>query len=110
MGLSEPEIHLKALYPNQEIPEELCARLEHPILDRSFVVGFADIYSTRYHIGIEIKSEIVSIGDLIRQIQFYRNYTEGTDWVVISPDERFAGLLKDQGILFYRYPAPGELL
>jgi hypothetical protein len=55
-------------------------------------------------LGVEVKSRIDSIGELLRQIQFYRRFDRGP-WCVVSPDTRYAGLLKDQGIAFVPYPA-----
>ncbi len=51
----------------------------------------------------EVKSVISSLGELIRQIRMYQSYFN-TTYIVVSPDDRFAGTLKEQGIQFIKYP------
>lgn len=120
-------------YPNGNVisPEtwDIYIKLEKPVIDRNFTIGFIDIYLTlrskekveikdRYgpsfrdhdgwEIGIEVKTKIDSIGDLLRQINFYRTY--GTcSWIVVSPDDRFADVLRSQSIHFFKYRNPNEL-
>ncbi|HYG01658.1 MAG TPA: hypothetical protein VD927_04390 [Chryseosolibacter sp.] len=85
---------------------KLDIKLEFPVTDhgyyRNFIVGFADLYCQQLSIGIEVKTELPVIGDLIRQIQFYRKYLPGT-WIIVSPDDRHAGILREQDIWFYKY-------
>ena len=88
-------------YSHDSTPE-----LEHPITENKFIVGFVDLYKDGF--AIEVKSKIPSIGELIRQINFYRNYTGGR-WIVVSPDDRYADVLRAQDIQFYKCKAPGEL-
>ncbi len=54
--------------------------------------------------NFEVKPTIPSLGELIRQIAFYRQYVESPHWVVVSPDTRFQEPLKSQGILLVKYP------
>jgi len=56
-------------------------------------------------IYIEVKTTIPSYGELVRQLNMYRDGLSIDDvyTLVISPDDRFASALKDQGILFYKY-------
>lgn len=57
-------------------------------------------------INIEVKSTIKSIGELIRQVRAYHcEY-----FVVVCPDDRFAEIIRSQGIGFVKCPpvAPGH--
>lgn len=74
--------------------------------NKIYIVGFVDVYCKKYAIGIEVKTEIPVIGDLIRQIQFYRKYLTGS-WIVVSPDDRNSNILKEQGIHFIGMLAHG---
>lgn len=49
----------------------------------------------------EVKPSISSVGEVVRQIRMYEQYQPGT-YVVVSPDDRFAGILKNQGIEFLK--------
>ncbi|MCM0082306.1 hypothetical protein L4X63_11970 [Geomonas sp. Red32] len=53
---------------------------------------------------IEVKSKILSLGELIRQIRFYQSHKRGS-YVVVSPDDRFAEILRNQGIGFVPCPS-----
>lgn len=77
--------------------------LEHPITDRNYVLGFVDLYVQSHGIAIEVKTEIPNVGELLRQINFYRNYFGGPRWIVVSPDDRYKDVLKAQGIHFYKF-------
>lgn len=52
----------------------------------------------------EVKTEIRSFGELMRQIQHYRAYATGA-WFVVCPDTRFRDALKDQGVGFIESPS-----
>jgi hypothetical protein len=98
---------LETVFPEQKLPDMLpTPELEWAVTDRNFIVGFVDIYLCG--IAVEVKSKIPVVGDLIRQINFYRKYI-GAQWLVVSPDDRFVDLLKSQGIKFFKYKNPGEL-
>lgn len=56
----------------------------------------------------EVKTSIPSVGELIRQINFYRNFKWGI-YVVVSPDDRFASILESQNIRFIKCPAAKDL-
>lgn len=102
---------LKELWPTTapfDKSASLNLKLEYPVSDNRYVIGFIDIYWP-HAVAVEVKTEIPVIGDLIRQIQFYRNYMGGPCWIVVSPDDRAASILKEQGIYFYKYKSPGEL-
>ena len=78
--------------------------------------GFDTVYNETTRVAFEIKTTIPSLGELIRQIQFYRSYEpELSDnywahkWVyaVVSPDARWQKQLESQDIHFVRYPSQG---
>lgn len=51
----------------------------------------------------EVKTEIPSMGELVRQIRMYQEYVKGK-WFVVSPDDKFKDQLASQGISFIKYP------
>lgn len=55
-------------------------------------------------LNVEVKSKIASIGELLRQIQFYRTFDKKTPWCVVSPDTRYADIIRQQGIHFVECP------
>ncbi len=58
----------------------------------------------KHSIFIEAKSEIKSLGELIRQINVYRTY-QGGNYFVVAPDDRYIDILNEQGIGFIKYGA-----
>lgn len=57
----------------------------------------------------EVKSKIISLGDLIRQVQLYRSKVEEAKFYVVSPDVmKYKNVLKSQGIGCIEYPT-GEV-
>jgi hypothetical protein len=97
------ELIAKKAFPHIEVDRSRRPdiTLEHAVVDtsnnRNFIVGFIDVYCTEFAIGIEVKTEIPQVGELIRQIQFYKKYLN-VNWVVVSPDDRNSGILSEQGI------------
>lgn len=85
-------------------PASIKVNIEYPVTRPSsnYVVGFIDLYCRNLSIAIEVKTEIPTAGDLIRQIQLYRKFMSGT-WIVVSPDDWCSSILRDQGIFFYKY-------
>ena len=51
------------------------------------------------HVVFEVKTAIRSVGELVRQIRLYQEYLKG-HYIVVSPDDRFAEVLREQGIQF----------
>jgi len=119
---------IKANYPFKKI-SGIDVKLEYPVVSEgyksSYVVGaidaviIVDADNQRNAFLVEIKSKIVSFGDLVRQINFYKshmetpkymynnkdlNYCETINFVVVSPDDRFKEVLKSQDIDFIKYP------
>ena len=99
---------LAKVFPSKTFNDSIRIEMEHPVTDNRFIIGFIDVYCLDLYISIEIKAEIPSLGDLVRQINFYRNYLGGP-FIVVSSDDRFASVLKDQRIHFFKYKSPGEL-
>ncbi len=100
--------HFPPEYPDPTV------QLEYPIHEKREwgeprIVGFMDLYSLQFGLAVEVKSVIRSMGDLLRQIQFYRSYSNANSWIVVSPDARLEGILKAHGIYFLKYQAEGEL-
>ena len=56
-------------------------------------------------IYIEVKTSTPNLGELMRQINLYRSAEAGMNFVVVSPDDRFADVLEEQGIRFIKYQA-----
>jgi hypothetical protein len=104
---------------------------EHPIMDRNFVVGFVDfcvvmrefflslggvenegaafapawkIMNSRVSLLFEVKTEIRSCGELMRQINLYRTHETQGRFFVVSPDDRFKPTLASEGVGFVEYP------
>ncbi|MHA2265228.1 MAG: hypothetical protein ACXAEN_22770 [Candidatus Thorarchaeota archaeon] len=95
-------------YPEQFIDCEETAITntiwEQPIMSGKYCIGFIDMWIPDYRICIEVKTEIPSVGELIRQIAMYKQYTISQPFfAVVSPNDRFASVLESQGILFYKY-------
>src|SRR5882724_8733390 len=108
---------------------------ESPIVtEKGFAVGFADMevlvqlqdslsceYAVNFNqedglpewccktsaesVVFEAKTSIRSVGELIRQIRLYQEYRKG-HYIVVSPDDRFADVLRGQGIQFVKYEDP----
>ena len=91
------------------------------------LVGFVDVvahikcknfckYSNKFedvdrYAYIEIKTEIPSVGELIRQMRAYQNYTidDRVFYLIVSPDDRHIETLESQGFYFYKYKDPTQL-
>jgi hypothetical protein len=52
---------------------------------------------------VEVKAQLPTMGDLMRQLNHYRQGFDGA-LVVITSDDSLSSLLSDQGIRFIRYP------
>lgn len=55
-----------------------------------------------FHIHFEAKTRIPNLGELFRQINTYREYVKGP-FVVVSPDDKEAEMIRQQGIKFIKY-------
>ena len=54
-------------------------------------------------VAFEVKTKIDSVGELIRQINYYRNVLRDTIFVVISENDEYKDILNDQKIKFIKY-------
>ena len=82
--------------------------------DKGFLVGAVDLairgdFWCRT-LFVEAKGTIGTLGELMRQINLYRatdlnkwGGSEKTAWLGVSPDDRFAAMLEEQGIHFLKY-------
>lgn len=112
---------ISKLWPDKEIREISSKRWEQPVTTtvkrEERLIGFIDLAvsvpSHPKHIYFEIKTQ-VRPGSDIRQINAYKFYLAPSSdnevdqrgpFVVVSPDDRHADLLAEQGIKFVKYPS-----
>lgn len=103
---------------------------EHQVMhingDYRMIVGYIDILvriqgkfyfndtkkyeDTSRNVFIEVKTQVPSLGELIRQMRAYQVY-EGlqTYYLIVSPDDRHKKILVEQGFCFYKYKDPNQL-
>jgi hypothetical protein len=74
-------------------------KYEYQLKDEIYV----DFKKANEKLYFEVKTKIDSVGTLIRQINYYRNSVDDGKFVVVSEDDRFVDLLKEQNILFFKY-------
>jgi hypothetical protein len=96
---------------------------EVPIMSGQYTIGFLDMVAQCEFLGLsvswertqadrkldvrqetvglnfEVKSDIPSIGELIRQINFYRQYRPG-HYIIVSADGRWKKQIESQGMTF----------
>ena len=65
--------------------------------------GFEPESATTTSIGFEVKTEIRSLGEVVRQIRTYQEHCRDWHWFIVYPDDRFAEPLRSQGIHFLNY-------
>jgi hypothetical protein len=51
-----------------------------------------------------VKTEIASLGEVIRQINMYREYDPDAQYYLVSPDDNHVDILKKERIGFVKYP------
>lgn len=83
---------------------DMLAIYENPILylDISGIVPKFDVFRYDQYMAFEVKPEIPSLGELIRQIRMYQSYVD-FPFCIVSPDDRFKDALASQGIKFLKY-------
>jgi len=86
--------------------------IEEPIKQSNgYIVGYLDIIchfcieKMEFSLIIEIKPEIYSLGDLIRQVKTYKNsfHNHRNIFVVVSKTDKYKEILKSQNIRFFKY-------
>ena len=106
-----------------EVRFKVWSEWEKLLKDNKYVVGFVDLvihceiegrgssnwpYHGQWNLGIEAKTHITSCGELIRQLRLYESKmglgARLGRMVVVSPDDQYAGLLRQQGFGFIKYP------
>lgn len=101
--------------------------LEYEFSVGNYIGGFIDLRVMVHKIGsedheavwgrfyFEVKNKIPSLGELLRQMNFYKHYLGQQQFgpkvyfVVVSPVDDYKDILREQGILFYKYQDPEKL-
>ena len=52
--------------------------------------------------AIEVKSKIINVGEVIRQINQYKSYRDDFQYIVVAPDERYRDIFLAQKIGFIK--------
>jgi hypothetical protein len=87
---------------------DLIIEIERPVVDElskgAVAVGWDSSLDGRKtaNILIEAKSSIPILGDLLRQLNLYKTAFSG-EVVVVSPDDRYAQKIREQGFHFVRH-------
>ncbi|WP_449301668.1 hypothetical protein [Pseudoxanthomonas mexicana] len=90
-----------------ELPQVGLTYVEQPHGYRNHVFSGCEITwaSNRApRILVEAKAVLPTVGELMRQLQLYRTAFSGKI-IVICPDDRYAHILNEQGVLFMKYPS-----
>jgi hypothetical protein len=74
---------------------------DHPLRVQKPVIDWFTIIK-KEHVIFEAKTAIASVSEVIRQIRLYQQYQPGV-YVVVSPDDRYAEVMRSQGIQFLKY-------
>lgn len=86
------------------IDMRVCVEVPHLVLDQ-FGAGFRwqFIKPITRPIHFEVKSRISSLGEVIRQVRMYQAHVSGP-FIIVSPDDRFQKMIRQQKIGFIKYP------
>ncbi|UII32270.1 hypothetical protein LVD17_00265 [Fulvivirga ulvae] len=95
-----PKLYLYGLQRNERINSRDYVGIEEDRLKFGFEAHKHTIY-------IEVKTEIKSLGELIRQINLYKVYQPG-EYYVLCPNNEFKETLAQQNIGFIECPYPGK--
>lgn len=90
-----------------ELPQVGLTYTEQPHGDRNNVFSGCEITwasSRAPRILVEAKAALPTVGELMRQLQLYRTAFSGKI-MVICPNDRYAQILNEQGVLFMKYPS-----
>lgn len=100
---------------------EIIEEVHYYASNKKMVVGFVDLFVSFLRdidkeeniwpcVYFEVKTEIPSLGELLRQLNFYKVYLKSKPtFVIVSPDERFEKVIQEQGFYFYKYVEPDKL-
>lgn len=104
----DPVVSLQGPYRNEH-------RVIKGYIDLAVDVDLLELLEPGYHsqlvLAIEVKPRIESLGEVIRQIRMYQQFAPRHVFFVASPDQRYAALLREQGIGFIPLgPVQGGLL
>lgn len=70
-------------------------------IDIMFTFKFpSDIVGDTRSLGVEVKTYIRSMGELIRQVNLYSSYERYTKWVVVAPYQEHVSMLATAGIKY----------
>lgn len=124
------QILSETVMKNSSEPYEIIStKWEHQIINHGVysrtIVGYIDLMvhlkgeffykkgdasEPNKQIFIEVKTEIPSLGELIRQMRAYQTYAhELTSYLIVSPDDSHKKILNEQGFYFYKYKDPSLL-
>lgn len=108
----EPEWHPRQLPRNQRILgyADLLLHCVGEHLGASQLVSGREppewiVKEEAFRILVEVKSELPTVGELMRQLNLYRQSCGQV--IVVAPDDRYSALLAEQGILFVKYEPAG---
>ena len=77
------------------------------LINRDAVIGY-QVSGYRYQLMVEVKSALPTLGELMRQLNLYSTAFREKQ-AVVSPDDQFADILREQGYGFMLYnPSSSE--
>lgn len=84
-------------------PNKIKITVEYPVKnENNYLIGFIDL--TAMDVAIEIKPKIRSIGETIRQINFYRNYCKRFSyWIIVTETPNLQEIFASQNIFVFEF-------
>ena len=79
-------------------------RYKRPEIDLAQCQPQDEVHFLHPVVGFEVKASIASLGETIRHIRMLQVKRKGVPFCIVSPDDRFARTLEEQGIGFIQYP------
>jgi len=74
---------------------------------KNSIINWGDKFNNFF---LEIKPEIKSLGEVMRQINFYRKYLEKGIFILVTKTKGLKEIFKSQGIYVYEYSNPQRIL
>jgi hypothetical protein len=100
------------LVVNDKVWEKPIIKFTGPEYSRSSTIA-ATVYLQKgiTELIFEVKSAIPSLGDILRELQFYKEHTKqsGCKLIVICHDDTHAPIARQQGFMFYKCPDHSHL-